>query len=412
MKSFRKLFTAVLVLLLLLIIAANMLMLHAGEGTEGRPYRVEISRLAKQIEEGSFTDVDLTGMEYVTNVVCYDEDPQNFYAAESDYLVREIGGKLYRFDYVASEANPKSYLLPMNLALLAVSLLVLGILLYVRQKILSPFERLTDVPFELSKGNLTVPIQENKSRFFGRFIWGVDLLRENMEQQKQRELALQKDKKTLLLSLSHDIKTPLSAIKLYSKALARGLYPEAVKQQEIAESINDKADEIEQYVSKIIQASNEDFLSLQVNMGEFYLSELVDKIETYYRDKLDMVKTDFRVDLYSNCLLTGDLERGIEVLQNIMENAIKYGDGKCVDLEFSEEDGYVLICIRNSGCTLPNTELPHIFDSFWRGSNAEGHSGSGLGLYICRQLMHKMNGDIFARIKDGSMLVTAVFPKA
>ena len=412
MKSFRKLFAAALVLLVLFIIAANMLMLHAGEGTEGRPYRVEVSRLAKQIEEGGIAGVDLSGLEYVTNVVSYDEDPTGFYAGESDCLIREIGGKLYRFDYVTAETDQKNYLLPMNLGLLSMGLLVLGILLYVRRKILSPFERLTDVPFELSKGNLTVPIQEDKSRFFGRFIWGVDLLRENMEQQKQRELALQKDKKTLLLSLSHDIKTPLSAIKLYSKALARGLYPDAVKQREIAESINDKADEIEQYVSKIIQASNEDFLSLQVSMGEFYLSELVDKIETYYRDKLDMVKTGFRVGSYSNCLLTGDLERSIEVLQNIMENAIKYGDGRCIGLDFSEEDGCVLICVRNSGCTLPDTELPHIFDSFWRGSNVENRSGSGLGLYICRQLMRKMNGDIFARIKDDCMLVTAVFPKA
>lgn len=67
-------------------------------------------------------------------------------------------------------------------------------------------------------------VKEDKSRFFGRFIWGVDLLRENMEQQKQRELDLQRDKKMLLLSLSHDIKTPLSAIKLYSKALSKGLY--------------------------------------------------------------------------------------------------------------------------------------------------------------------------------------------
>jgi signal transduction histidine kinase len=282
----------------------------------------------------------------------------------------------------------------------------------VRQKILAPFETLTDVPYELSKGNLTVPIQESKSRFFGRFVWGVDLLRENMEQQKQRELALQKDKKTLLLSLSHDIKTPLSAIKLYAKALSKGLYPDAERQVEIADSINDKADEIERYVTQIIRASNEDFLSLKVTMGEFYLSELVDKITVYYRDKLELVKTNFHVDSYGNCLLKGDSERCIEVLQNIVENAIKYGDGSRISLHFSEEDGCVLICVRNTGCTLPDTELPHIFDSFWRGSNAEKHSGSGLGLYICRQLMHKMGGEIFAQIKDDCMMVTAVFPKA
>ena len=66
--------------------------------------------------------------------------------------------------------------------------------------------------------------------------------------------------------------------------------------------------------------------------------------------------------------------------------------------------------VKNSGCTLPQNELIHIFNSFWRGSNIGSNSGSGLGLYICRQLMMKMNGDIFAKIIDGCMCVTVVIP--
>jgi signal transduction histidine kinase len=68
--------------------------------------------------------------------------------------------------------------------------------------------------------------------------------------------------------------------------------------------------------------------------------------------------------------------------------------------------------VRNSGCSLPDTELPHMFDSFWRGSNANSEKGSGLGLYICRQLMNKMNGEVFAVVQGDDMCVTAVFQKA
>ena len=228
---------------------------------------------------------------------------------------------------------------------------------------------------------------------------------------KERELNLQREKKMLLLSLSHDIKTPLSAIKLYSKALSKGLYTDKEKQLEIAENINAKADEIEGYVAEIITASREDFLSLDVNMGEFYLSELVTKIKLYYTEKLSLIKTDFFVGEYGDCLISGDLDRSVEVVQNIMENAIKYGDGKKISISFSEEEGCILIAVKNSGCTLPDTDLPHIFESFWRGANAENLKGSGLGLYICRQLMHKMNGEVFAQIKGGDMCVTAVFGK-
>lgn len=409
MKAYHRIFVIVIAVLVILFVTANVALLTNNKDS-GRPYRVEINRLAREIEANNPESIDLSQCDYVTNVEKYSD---NFYNSDSDYLIREINGELYRFDYRSDgNANKTELIIKVNVILLSMTIVILTVLLYIKFKILKPFEQLTDVPYELSKGNLTAPVKETKNRFFGRFLWGVDMLRENMEQQKERELQLQKDKKMLLLSLSHDIKTPLSAIKLYSKALSKGLYDSKDKQLEIAESINAKADEIEGYVSQIITASREDFLSLDVAMGEFYLSGLVTRIKQYYTEKLSLIKTEFLVNSYTDCLLRGDPDRSIEVLQNIMENAIKYGDGKSITMDFSEEDGCILVTVRNSGCTLADTDLPHIFESFWRGTNAEKEKGSGLGLYICRQLMHKMNGDIFAEIKDGFMCVTVVFTKA
>ncbi|MBQ2823592.1 MAG: HAMP domain-containing histidine kinase [Oscillospiraceae bacterium] len=408
MKAFNRISAVVTAVIIVLFIAANAV-LFTEKSDGGRPYLVEVSRLVRQLENNSLENISLSECKYVTAVEKYGG---NFYNAASDYVIREINGELYRFDYVTDDNSHRTTLIfTVNIILGIMAVLIIAVMIYIRVKILRPFEQLTDVPYELSKGNLISPVKETKNRFFGRFIWGVDMLRENMEQQKERELKLQKDKKMLLLSLSHDIKTPLSAIKLYSKALSKGLYTSPEKQLEIAESINAKADEIESYVSEIITASREDFLSLEVNNGEFYLSELVSKISVYYAEKLSLLKTDFTVGGYADCLISGDADRSVEVIQNIMENAVKYGDGKSVDISFSEEDGCALVTVKNSGCSLPDTDLPHIFDSFWRGENAENQKGSGLGLYICRQLMHKMNGDIFAEIKDGYMYVTAVFGK-
>lgn len=408
MKAFNRISAVVTAVIIVLFIAANAV-LFTEKSDGGRPYLVEVSRLVRQLENNSLENISLSECKYVTAVEKYGG---NFYNAASDYVIREINGELYRFDYVKDDNSQRTTLIfTVNIILGIMTVLIIAVMIYIRVKILRPFEQLTDVPYELSRGNLISPVKETKNRFFGRFIWGVDMLRENMEQQKERELKLQKDKKMLLLSLSHDIKTPLSAIKLYSKALSKGLYTSPEKQLEIAESINAKADEIESYVSEIITASREDFLSLEVNNGDFYLSELVNKISVYYTEKLSLLKTDFTVGGYADCLISGDADRSVEVIQNIMENAVKYGDGKSVDISFSEEDGCALVTVKNSGCSLPDTDLPHIFDSFWRGENAENQKGSGLGLYICRQLMHKMNGDIFAEIKDGYMYVTAVFGK-
>jgi len=407
MKAFNRIFAAVIGVLTVLFAAANLILAAQVDPGGGRPYRVEINRLARQLETDGHADI--SGCEYVTNIERYSED---FYRTDSDYAVRKINGELYRFDYRTAGGSGKMQLLTtVNAVLGVMAVWIVSVMLYIKFKILAPFEHLADIPYELSKGNLTAPVKESRNRFFGRFIWGVDMLRENMEQQKKRELDLLRDKKMLLLSLSHDIKTPLSAIKLYAKALSKGLYKSREKQLEIAENINAKADEIESYVAQIVTASNEDFLSFDVHMGEFYLSELVTKIKGYYTEKLSLIGTDFSVSDYSDCILCGDFDRSVEVLQNIMENAIKYGDGRSVTLIFSEEDSCVLITVRNSGCTLPSTELPHVFESFWRGANAENIAGSGLGLYISRKLMQKMKGEIFAEITDGVMCVTALFTK-
>ena len=407
MKTFNRIFSVVVVAIILLFVFVNMIL--AADKTDGsRQYRVEISRLVHEIETNG--SADISECEYVTNIERYGKD---FYSTDSDYVIREINGELYRFDYRANGYSNKAHLAGIvNAVLGTMAILFIAVMLYIKFAILAPFERLSSVPYELSKGNLTAPIKETKNRFFGNFLWGIDILRENIEQQKRRELEMQKEKKTLLLSLSHDIKTPLSAIKLYSAALSKNLYSDAKKQHKIAENINEKANEIEGYVSQIITASREDFFSLEVKMGEFYLSELVEKIAGYYREKLSLIKTDFIIGKYKNCLLSGDLSRSIEVMQNIIENALKYGDGRRVELIFPEDDECVQIAIRNGGCTLGKDDLPHIFESFWRGANAGNIGGSGLGLYICRQLMRKMNGEIFAKIDSDIITVTTVFARA
>ncbi len=410
MKAFDRIFIITIIMVIIITATFNIATVSYSNPYNGRQYRVEIKRLVSVIEENGINNIDLSSCKYVTNIQEYNGSSQ-FYNAASDYYICAINGVLYRFDYINNGTGNMGILVKADIIIGIMALLVIAVFVFVRQKILLPFSKFADMPYELSRGNLVVPVKESKNQYFGRFLWGVELLRENMEQQKQRELKLQKDKNTLLLSISHDIKTPLSAIKLYSRAVATNLYKDSSRQTEIAEKINKKADEIEKFVSQIAKASSEEYLSLDVNAGEIFLSSIINKIEGYYSEKLKLVNISFVISKYTDCLVYGDIARSEEVLQNIIENAIKYGDGKHISISISEEEGCILAAVKNSGNTLPETELPHIFDSFWRGSNAGSNKGSGLGLYICRQLMYKMDGDIFAEINGGDMVVTAVFRK-
>ena len=299
----------------------------------------------------------------------------------------------------------------MNVGLGVMFLLSAGVLTYIDLRVLKPFHTLSNYSTELAKGNLSKPMKEEKNKNFGKFVWGMDMLRETLETNKKNELKLQKDKKTLILSISHDIKTPLSAIKLYSKALQEGIYDTEEKKMEALNGIDKNAQEIEKHVSDIVTASREDFLNLSVHMGELYLKDLIDKIALLYKEKLSVLHTDFVIDDFDNCLIKGDSDRLEEVLQNILENAIKYGDGRYVRIKIGEEENYKLIQITNSGCSLKEEELPHLFDSFYRGSNIEKKDGSGLGLYIAKTLMKMMGGDVFAKINNDEFIAVTVVKK-
>lgn len=399
-------------LFVLLVAGVNLLFRLMDDGEEGRLYRVEANRVVEEIKKSGLPEVELSEYETITAVVPYSSfsgDAKSFFRGSgADYMIREAAGNYYRIEYQTKTRSRDRDVRIVNLVLAGMGLFLFGILLFVRQRVLKPFVSLREVPYELSKGNLILPVKENRSRFFGRFVWGLDLLREHLEEQKRRELDWQKERKTLVLSLSHDIKTPLSAIKLYAMAWSKGLYPEK-KQHEIAVKVNQKADEIEQFVSQIVQASRQDFLQLEVVCGEFYFSDLLNELKQYYEDKLALFHIPFELGPYSDCLLKGDLDRGVEVLQNIIENAVKYGDGNGLRIEMDREEDCQLVTVVNSGCHLQEHELPHIFESFWRGSNAENNSGSGLGLYICRQLMHKMDGEVYAKIDGDRMRITVVF---
>ncbi len=407
-----KLFAFWIVLIeLVLIASANIVYFFQNSNSDGRLYLVEAKRLVRELEEqnAEASQIEAMSMEEYETLV----EIRTFVAGEAcanDYLVEEINGNLYRIEY----AEGSSIRLPLyiNLLLCGMLFVTVIVLVYVQKKVLKPFRSMSNLSYELAKGNLSMPVKEEKSKLFGRFLWGMDMLREKLEDNREKELAFQKERKTLILSLSHDIKTPLSSIELYSRVLSEDLYDTKEKRDEALQGIVKNVKEIKGYVNEIVTASREDFLNLEVCMGEFYLSEVLKTTELYYREKLSVLHTEFHVEEVSECLVKGDKNRMVEVLQNVMENAIKYGDGKRISISFSEEEDCKLIQIENTGCTLKQEEFPSLFDSFYRGSNSMVVKGSGLGLYICKTLMRKMDGEIYAERKENAFCVTVVVRKA
>lgn len=419
MKRYRIIKAAVIIFFIMLAFGVNVYLMNVDFTKNEYGYRVELNRVEIEIRDfekkNNYIPQDLEqledfagkkyesiiGIEAVKKEEIDKDKYEIFDSNKYNYDVMVTEKALYRIDYKNIAFSTHKIIVIVN-AILVILFIVINILLvYTGHRILAPFEKFAELPYELSKGNLVVPLKESRDHYFGKFLWGMDLLRENLEENKKRELELQKEKKLLLLSLSHDIKTPLSAIKLYARALDRKLYRDEKKQHDIAVNIDSKVNEIEGFISEIVTASNDDFMDFEVTNTEIYVKNVIDYVDRYYTEKMNISQIDFTIEMCDNCLIKGDTDRLIEIMQNIIENAIKYGDGKKISLLAERLEDEYIIEVYNTGCTLSEKELPHIFDSFFRGTNVEKSPGSGLGLYICRKLIHLMGGEIFAEIKPG-----------
>lgn len=385
-------------------------------------YKVEINKIMRGLENNEmFSKPDLRKMETINSVSFLPADENS---VQEIRLFYENRNKLsmtvrplfvedrflgyVRFDYIES-GNRRRILWFLEGCLFFLWIVVFILLLYIRQKILKPFHTLSEMPYELSKGHLQGELQESKSRFFGKFVWGIGMLRDTLNESKSKELKLEKEKKLLLLSISHDVKIPLSAIKLYTKALREKVYETEEQKLHAVTQIENHAKEIENFVKEIVSTASEDIVRIDVENSEFYLADFINKFIAYYEPKCRLTMMDLTIGRYENKLLKGDMDRALEVMENLMENAFKYGDGKAVRLDFYEEDYCQVITVFNTGTAVPEEEMPHLFDSFYRGSNAGNKDGNGLGLYINRQIMIKMEGEIFARRVDDGMQFCLVF---
>lgn len=418
MKKFNGLIVITIILYVVFTILLGRMTLSMEENRK-HEYRVEGNRILKDLQEGK--EVDLKDYSFITEISLLgikeakQEQIQEFFTEENEkksmlYPVFHEGEltSYAKFYYTEEKFPILSILIVFEIGLLAIFVLILLLLFYMKNKIIKPFYRFSNMPEALKKGHYKDEIKVEKSRYFNQFLLGMSQLQDELEGSKKRQLQLLKEKKQLLLSLSHDIKTPLNLIKLYEKSLEENIYENEAEKKKALKQIGQKKVEIEQYMDEITMSFREEITDLPVNVVEFYLGDVLDKVFAIYEEQCQLRHIKFSVDKYENRLTKGDTDRLQEVIENLLENAIKYGDGREIKITFSEEEYCYLIHIDNSGKPVLEQELVHLFDSFFRGTNAIGKQGSGLGLYISKLLMRKMEGDIYAENKENGMRYTIV----
>ena len=289
-----------------------------------------------------------------------------------------------------------------------VLLLMLGVtalyFLYLKKRVVDPFDEMKGFASKVAAGNLDVPMKMDKGNVFGAFTEAFDIMRDELRASKMREAEAVKARKELVAQLSHDIKTPVTSIKAMTDVME--LTAKTEEEKTTLQSINAKADQIDSLVSNLFHATLEELEHLEVNLEEVASSEIAHFIEE--ADYLKKIGAGSSVHI-ADAVVRADRLRLNQVIGNIFANSYKYANTEMTVESRIEKsvDGknFLVIEIGDQGGGVPENEIETIFGKFRRGANSDGKDGAGLGLYISRYLMEKMGGEITAANKNGGLTV-------
>ena len=314
-------------------------------------------------------------------------------------------------------------------------LLTTGIILslWIYKSILHPLNILRLAAMQIGQGNLGNPIHIASSDEIGQLCRDFEDMRIRLKSLLEERIESEEKTREIMSSISHDLKTPVTAIKGYAEGILDGVADTPEKQQKYLQTIYTKANDITYLIDELSLFSKVERNSLAYNFVSVNL-------ENYFTDciedvSLDMESQNMSIDYYNttdkDTYILADTEQLKRVLHNIIENAVKYNDKPEGHISIRvedvvrpntapplyrqlKEDGtdlvprpipdeFVQIQIEDDGPGIAAKNLPHIFDRFFRADASRNSSkrGSGLGLAIVKRIISDHGGKVWAESIEG-----------
>ena len=273
---------------------------------------------------------------------------------------------------------------------------------YVYVAILQPFDKMKNFADQIAKGNFEVALDFERSNYFGAFTWAFDSMRREITKARACEKEAIENNKTVMATLSHDIKTPIASIRAYAEGLEANLDSNPEKRAKYSSVIMKKCDEVANLTNDLFLHSLSDLDKLKMYPEELELGGFVASVLA----ELSVERQDIRWEkTVSGIMVSVDKNRLTQVIENIVNNARKYAK---TELEVSIVGGneQAELHFRDFGPGIPDEDLPFIFDKFYRGRNCGSEQGSGLGLYIVKYVTEQFGGTVgLQKYRNGQEII-------
>jgi signal transduction histidine kinase len=284
-----------------------------------------------------------------------------------------------------------------------------GLLTYFMSKsIIEPIKRLSFAARKISEGDLDYSVVSDKKDELGQLSNTFEEMRLKLKEAEAIQGQYELNRQELIASISHDLKTPLTSIKGYVSGIEDGI-------ADTPEKLNRYMDKIKKNAHAMDGLIDELFLYSKLDMDQLpYQFDKV-RLDTYFEDFIEELsftlgkeqgEAMLSYDRDCSYLVEADREKLDRVVKNITQNSLKYTDKKRKEIHvfLTELENEVQVEIRDNGSGIPETELPRIFNSFYRTdiSRNSATGGSGLGLSIAKKIIEGHGGRIWAESKPGT----------
>ncbi|NLJ96628.1 MAG: HAMP domain-containing histidine kinase [Clostridiales bacterium] len=276
------------------------------------------------------------------------------------------------------------------------------LIFWIYRSILKPLNVLRVATNHIKEGDLGYSVTSVSEDEIGELCNDFEGMRVRLKELIDDRLQYEEDIKELISNISHDLKTPLTAIKGYAEGLLDGVADTSEKQEKYLKTIYMKANDMTSLVDELgyyakIDANTIPYTFKNINMTEYF----EDCIEDLHLElEVKNIKINYENLIDPKVQIVADAEQLKRVIHNIIGNSVKYMDKPLgiITIKIQDLGEYVEVDIEDNGAGISQEELPYIFDRFYRADVSRNtyKGGSGLGLAIAKKVIEDHSGTIWA----------------
>ena len=282
------------------------------------------------------------------------------------------------------------------------------LIIWIYRGVVIPLGEMKIATQNIKDGNLDYELEVETDDEIGQLCRDFEEMRMRLRDTAAEKVELDKRNKEMISNISHDLKTPITAIKGYVEGIMDGVADTPEKMERYIKTIYNKANEMDLLINELTLYSKIDSNHIPYNFNKISANDYFNDCAWDLKIELEAIGIEFTYSNYAetDIEIIADVEQLKRVINNIISNSAKYMDkpqGK-VNLRVKDVGDFIQVEIEDNGKGIGTKELPYIFERFYRTDASRNSStgGSGIGLSIVKKIVEEHGGKIWATSKEGT----------